>query len=424
MRITIILIFTILFSCKFFEQDEKKNFTPAYESVIVSELTGVSFYLEKNKSSKYSKIPYRSALTLTQLDKKDSWRKTSYSGKTGWIYYDANSFSSYMPGPKYYQVVARAGLNLRESPSLEAKIKLLLPEEATGEILEGFGEPIQIQERLGIWLKVNYEKKEGWLFSGFVKIVESLDMLNDEQLSGSDYYFLNYDKPFQLKSIDFNESSPDLKRAKITKYEHKYYTILNIDFQPTKEEENNCRINTFNRLVFHNKVTGKYYETATYHSEFIKAFENPLADTVLSTWYGCWCCCPWMGSNLYFLLEDKILMVGYEAEETKAYCLRANVYISQSESEKKYDLVNRKLYLNIKYPDCENPPENIELDSSGSWNWTPTKFPSSVFAIVDFSGGKLEIKRILNKGIPKEQEEAWKNAPSIPVVTPLTKVPY
>jgi hypothetical protein len=56
-------------------------------------------------------------------------------------------------------------------------------------------------------------------------------------------------------------------------------------------------------------------------------------------------------------------MIGYEAEETKAYCLRANVYISQSESEKKYDLVNRKLYLNIKYLDCENPPENIELDS-------------------------------------------------------------
>jgi hypothetical protein len=34
------------------------------------------------------------------------------------------------------------------------------------------------------------------------------------------------------------------------------------------------------------------------------------------------------------------------------------------------------------------------------------------------------LERILNKGIPKEQEEAWKNASSIPVVTPLTKVPY
>ena len=159
MRIAIILILMILFSCKFFEQEEKKNFTPVYESVIISELTGVSFYLEKNKSSMHSKIPYRTALNLTQLEEKDSWRQTTYSGKTGWIHYDANLFSSSMPGPKYYQVVARTGLNLRESPSLEAKVKLLLPEEATGEILEGFGEPIQIQERLGIWLKVKYEKK-------------------------------------------------------------------------------------------------------------------------------------------------------------------------------------------------------------------------------------------------------------------------
>jgi hypothetical protein len=30
----------------------------------------------------------------------------------------------------------------------------------------------------------------------------------------------------------------------------------------------------------------------------------------------------------------------------------------------------------------------------------------------------------LNSGIPKEYEEVWKNAINIPVVTPMTKVPY
>jgi hypothetical protein len=424
MRGLLILIFIVLFSCKFFEQDEKKNFTPLSESVIVSELTGISLYLEKSNSSSIAKIPYRTALTLTQLENGDTWRKTTYSGKTGWILYNANLFSNYMPGPKYFQVVARTGLNLRDSPSLESKVKLLLPEEATGEILEGFGSPIQIQDRLGIWLKVNYEKKEGWIFSGFVKIAESLDALNEKQQSGSDYYLLQYDKPFQLKSIDFDESNPELKRAKITKYEHKYYTILDVDYQPTKEEENNCRIETFHRLIFQNKSTGKYYETATYHSEFLSALGNPLPDTVLSTWYGCWCCCPWRGSNLYFLLEDKILMIGYEAEEKSANCLQANVYISQSESQKKYDLVNRKLYLHIKYPDCDNIPEGVDSDLEDTRNWTPTIFPSSVFAVLDFSGGRLVIKRTLNSGIPKEYEEVWKNAINIPVVTPMTKVPY
>ena len=132
MRGLLILIFIVLFSCKFFEQDEKKNFTPLSESVIVSELTGISLYLEKNDSSSIAKIPYRTALTLTQLENGDTWRKTTYSGKTGWILYNANLFSNYMPGPKYFQVVARTGLNLRDSPSLESKVKLLLPEEATG----------------------------------------------------------------------------------------------------------------------------------------------------------------------------------------------------------------------------------------------------------------------------------------------------
>ena len=117
-------------------------------------------------------------------------------------------------------------------------------------------------------------------------------------------------------------------------------------------------------------------------------------------------------------------MIGYEAEEKSANCLQANVYISQSESQKKYDLANRKLYLNIKYPDCDNIPEDVDSDLEDTRNWTPTIFPSSVFAVLDFSGGKLVIKRTLNSGIPKEYEEAWKNAINIPVVTPMTKVPY
>lgn len=77
----------------------------------------------------------------------------------------------------------------------------------------------------------------------------------------------------------------------------------------------------------------------------------------------------------------------------------------------------------IKYPDCDNPPENLALDSDaiGFYSWIPEKFPTQLFLILDFKEDSLEINRFLNKGISKEYVEVWKKTPQIPEVKPITK---
>ncbi|HMV44635.1 MAG TPA: SH3 domain-containing protein, partial [Leptospiraceae bacterium] len=73
------------------------------------------------------------------------------------------------PQPKeksFFKVIAKNGTPLRDKPKLNGKKLLVIPEEVIGEILEETKERESIENRIGNWLKVEYNGKTGWIFSG------------------------------------------------------------------------------------------------------------------------------------------------------------------------------------------------------------------------------------------------------------------
>ncbi|MBK8397854.1 MAG: SH3 domain-containing protein [Leptospiraceae bacterium] len=87
----------------------------------------------------------------------------------------------------YYKVVIKNGVVLRDKPKLTGKKLLIIPEDTIGEILEETKEREKIENRMGNWLKVDYDGKLGWIFSGFTIIKEDKDDFLPISLIG---YFL------------------------------------------------------------------------------------------------------------------------------------------------------------------------------------------------------------------------------------------
>lgn len=75
----------------------------------------------------------------------------------------------------YFIVTSKDGLNLRKDPGTSAKVISVLPYKFRGEILEKQNNYQVIQDAYGYWAKVRYKDNEGWIFSGFIWLLYSID---------------------------------------------------------------------------------------------------------------------------------------------------------------------------------------------------------------------------------------------------------
>lgn len=79
------------------------------------------------------------------------------------------------PQKSYFIVTTKDGLNLRQDPGTAAKVIAVLPYKFRGEILEKQKNYEVIQDAYGYWAKVRYKDKVGWIFSGFIWLLYSID---------------------------------------------------------------------------------------------------------------------------------------------------------------------------------------------------------------------------------------------------------
>ena len=87
----------------------------------------------------------------------------------------------------HYKVVVKNGTILRDKPKLSGKKISIIPEDTIGEILEETKEREVIENRIGNWLKVDYNGKMGWIFSGFTIVKEDKEDFQPLTIMG---YFL------------------------------------------------------------------------------------------------------------------------------------------------------------------------------------------------------------------------------------------
>lgn len=134
-------------------------------------------------------------------------------------------------------VFSESGLNLRNSPSLEAKTLYTIPFGQKIAILETNENKLKIEGIEGNWIKVNDGKNDGYVFDGFVlpylplKRSDELDiksfMINNFKLQGntmkttvSEKFSETYTETYTLNTQLFdNEAS----------YCNKYSEMVNID---------------------------------------------------------------------------------------------------------------------------------------------------------------------------------------------------
>ena len=90
-------------------------------------------------------------------------------------------------------MVIKTGVVLRDKPKVTGKKILIIPEDTIGEILEETKEREVIETRIGNWLKVEYNGKLGWIFSGFTIVKEDKEDFLPLTLIG--YFLIKSNEP-------------------------------------------------------------------------------------------------------------------------------------------------------------------------------------------------------------------------------------
>lgn len=151
------------------------------------------------------------------------------------------------PQPKeksFFKVIAKNGTPLRDKPKLNGKKLLVIPEEVIGEILEETKERESIENRIGNWLKVEYNGKTGWIFSGATIVKEDREDFLPQTLIG--YFLIKAAEPIFYKKPgrDILGAMPDypekgevvpVYRKKIY-FESEYYYFELKSLKPASED--------------------------------------------------------------------------------------------------------------------------------------------------------------------------------------------
>lgn len=189
----------------------------------------------------------------------------------------------------YFKVVAKKGTILRDKPKLIGKKLLVIPEEVIGEILEETKERESIENRIGNWLKVEYNGKTGWIFSGATIIKDDREDFMPQTLIG--YFLIKTSEPifYRKPGRDILGSMPDypekgeivpVYRKKIY-FESEYYYFELKSLKPGSEDIVVGWIGAKGGSFISPEAFSAY--TLKSRKKKLKSFEKEMVDEILKS---------------------------------------------------------------------------------------------------------------------------------------------
>lgn len=335
-------------------------------------------------------IPFASAIEVDASSEKrfnnyrDPWVKVKYNGATYWA-----SLKEVSSGQltKFYMIVTKAGLNLRESPNTKAAVLGIIPFEAKGPILERAPEVVEIQERRGFWLKVDHRGKIGWIFSGFVITGNTKDELKLEKTN------LKSD-PIELKELP---AKPDGLSSLLSGRSFSY-TI------PAPE----CYISISSKLGHILVVSGEKFLGSEAELEKPVRTQPEITSHLVTSAHFCLCCCGNMSDLIYLNPKGKA-PVAYPMHLAKydAYCSMEGPSPS---NEARLSADKTKIYILKKMPICEGTYANEGGPGAGV-STGKVDYNSGVFKIINLTDDS--INQIDGLDVPAAYSAEWASAISL-----------
>ena len=233
---------------------------------------------------------------------------------------------------RYFKVIAKSGLRLRESPSVDSPKIDLLPYKHIGRIHEKTDKITTVSGKNGYWIKTRFNNKEGWIFSSFLLLshTEEFQFYNDIELL----------KISNLTST-INIIPPSEKIINS-------FNIGTINIIQTKKNEDNIDIL---RVYFKNKNLFYYYADTV--ADWIKNHKLPINNILITGIDTCIECCGLYEKyfNLFSITSD-IKYISFPMKNRKADCGEVIEGYS-SEIINKFDPKTLTIFHKETTPKCE-----------------------------------------------------------------------
>jgi hypothetical protein len=295
----------------------------------------------------------------------------------------------------YFKVSTFSGLHLRESPSIKSKILVTLPYQTVGKIIEADKTIYTIQDRKGYWIQTSYENKIGWLFSGFVFISTDKGKFFEEELDSEQSFFKFFNDikewiPEKSKYNSFGENEIEVSSS-----------LKGFHFIYRDNKGKDACYDT--RNLFLVQGDKNYYDLTIGVGSGI---EKEYGKIFFMGYEGCNCCCSYGETLIVFVLKQRLYsysinsgsaMGGY-LEDKRCFTKVQNI---------KYLEKNSTAYLYTMYGNCEI--KYTEMDRMEVFK----DYTHDMFIKIKINEDNLDIKRILDKGIPSEYKQEWEEAEEI-----------
>ncbi|MDV6234537.1 SH3 domain-containing protein [Leptospira ellisii] len=238
---------------------------------------------------------------------------------------------------KFYKVITKSGLHLRESPSTNAKSLEVVGYRESGEILDKTKNLETISGKNGYWIRVARKNKAGWMFSGYLLLSQT-----------AEFPILAYDsKDIGLETTDIEELSQD-DRDRLKNYKN----ARNLRIGSYQIQEKLNIQNSLQKMIVFSK-DGKRYKNGFAEAEWIQKHELPVANLLVTGQTDCFECCGMYEDyyNLYFI-KDTIRRVAFPLKDRDAIC-GEEIESLTAEIRNRIDVKNGIIYHYYRIPNCE-----------------------------------------------------------------------
>ncbi len=354
----------------------------------VNELSGIQLQRTEPlkpwpESDQIVRAPFGSVIEVFANSEKrfgnyrDPWFKAKFQNETLWVSEKDLSFSGIS---KFYMIVTKAGLNLRQGPGTNSTIITVIPFEAKGSILDVKNDVMEIQGRRGFWLKIDHNGKQGWVFSGFVLTGNSKDELKLERVS------LKSD-PMPLKP---SEKPPTNAKSILDNTAFAFTRPAPECYESLAKNLGQVRI----------AQDGRFYTVEAEHELVVKT-DPEIPRHLVTEAHFCVCCCGNIG-NLVYLTPKGQTTVAYRFDISKyeGSCFEG----PWASNESRISADRQRIYVYKKLPICAGTFSTDEGPGTGI-STNKVEYISGVFKIIDLTTDLVE--QIDSLTIPAKYQEEW-----------------
>lgn len=305
---------------------------------------------------------------------------------------------------KFVLVTSRNGLNLRSTASIQGKKILTIPYGSMLPITE-FGKQLEvIQERNGFWLKTEYNRNTGWIFSGFVIFGQTLDGLKDYKRSLEEP--AKFPPPAEIRKLKADaDRNSDFIRTKTSEQKLGRWTVAQYKYE-NKPEKYDC-LATMTGVAFSHPAVAPIELQARKILGLNAKFANVIP--VFSDLGGC-SCMQLKFLSLYFPVESELHSIDLEMPlQREGNCGEAG----GSNVETKYDKSTDTIIQQTKAPLCPSAnSNNADAGAVGSGEaqfagWAYTRY----VVIQGLSTGQPRLTTV--QSLPADLLKVWEASPNL-----------